>query len=167
LQSNAELELFLRFLAPTWATWPALFVSRIKAARRPQFASKIAAAGRRVRCNEAGQGRGSGVGYRGERAPFSVDRFRHVILNRRAMAAKSSAPELALPDLPCENYLGAKQLAAEFGVDQDTVLRWWHEGLPGGLGDVPDRYMRRRGFRDHLFHPQVIEFIRAEQSKLC
>jgi len=68
--------------------------------------------------------------------------------------------------VPFEKYLGAKQVAAEFGVNEDTVLTWWHCGLPTGK-DIPSQYMRRRGFRDYLFHPALIYFIRAEQSRLC
>jgi hypothetical protein len=74
------------------------------------------------------------------------------------------SPELS--DVPLEKWLGAKQVAAEFGVNEDTALRWWHEGLPTGK-DIPEQFMRRRGFRDYLFHPAVIEFIRAEQGALA
>jgi len=70
-----------------------------------------------------------------------------------------------LPALPFEKLLSAKEVAAEFGVDEDSVLRWWHEGLPTGR-EIPRRYMRRRGFAGYLFFPQVIEFIRAEQNSL-
>lgn len=70
-----------------------------------------------------------------------------------------------LPLLSFEKLLSAKQVAAEFGVDEDTVLRWWHLGLPTGH-EIPRDYMRRRGFRDYLFYPQVIQFIRQAQATL-
>ena len=76
--------------------------------------------------------------------------------------SKPAQPEL--PQLPYERLLSCKEVAAEFGVDQDTVLRWWHQGLPTGR-DIPPHYMKRRGFRDYLFHPRVIEFIRQEQER--
>ena len=79
-------------------------------------------------------------------------------------APPQKSPEL--PGVPLEEWLGAKQVAAEFGMNEDTVLRWWHEGLPTGK-DIPHQYMRRRGFRGYLFHPAVIEFIRAEQESLA
>ena len=68
-----------------------------------------------------------------------------------------------LPKLDFTKLLSAKQIAAEFGVDDDTVLRWWHQGLPTGK-DIPREFMHRRGFRDYLFDPKVIGFIRAEQN---
>lgn len=70
-----------------------------------------------------------------------------------------------LPQLSFEQLLSAKQIAAEFGVDEDTVLRWWHEGLPTGE-EIPRTMMRRRGFRDYLFFPQVLDFIRQAQARL-
>jgi len=70
-----------------------------------------------------------------------------------------------LPQLSFEKLLSAKQIAAEFGVDENTVYRWWHEGLPTGR-DIPRHYMRRRGFAGLLFYPQLIDFIRAEQATL-
>ena len=74
-------------------------------------------------------------------------------------------PQTVLPDLPFENWMGAKQVAAEFGVNEDSVLRWWHEGLPTGK-DIPREYVRLRGFRNWLFHPRVVDFIRGGQAEL-
>lgn len=71
-----------------------------------------------------------------------------------------------LPNLPYEKLLSAKQVGAEFGVNEDTVLRWWHAGLPTGK-EIPERLVKRRGFKDYLFYPQVVEFIRQEQSQMC
>jgi transposase len=45
----------------------------------------------------------------------------------------------ALPPIPDAAWLSAKQVAAEFGVNEDTVLRWWHQGLPTGR----DRPLRK------------------------
>lgn len=77
----------------------------------------------------------------------------------------NSAPQPDLAPLSFEKLLSAKDVAAEFGVNEDTVLRWWHQGLPTGK-EIPRRFMRRRGFAGYLFFPQVIEFIRAEQASL-
>lgn len=71
-----------------------------------------------------------------------------------------------LPNLPYERLLSAKQVGAEFGVNEDTVLRWWHQGLPTGR-EIPDKFIKRRGFKDYLFHPEVIHFIKKEQSSMC
>ena len=60
-------------------------------------------------------------------------------------------------------WLSPKQVAAEFGVDEDTVLRWWHRGLPTGK-KLPPEHMRRRGLNRYLFYPAVIAFIRREQE---
>lgn len=70
-----------------------------------------------------------------------------------------------LPNLPYAKLLSAKEVGAEFGVDEDTVLRWWHQGLPTGKG-IPHRFMRRRGFCQFLFHPEIVTFIRQEQVSL-
>jgi hypothetical protein len=59
----------------------------------------------------------------------------------------------------------AKAVGAEFGVNEDTVLRWWHRGLPTGQ-KIPDEYHRRRGSFVHLFHPIIIDFIREQQALL-
>jgi hypothetical protein len=77
-----------------------------------------------------------------------------------------SPRSMNLPQIPIEQWLSAKQVAVEFGVNEDTVLRWWHQGLPTGR-DIPDRYVKRRGFKDYLFRPEVVEFIRSEQSQVC
>jgi transposase len=74
------------------------------------------------------------------------------------------APDL--PQIPDAAWLSAKQIAADFGVNEDTVLRWWHQGLPTGK-DIPDHFVKRRGFKGWLFRPEVVEFIRAEQSQAC
>jgi hypothetical protein len=71
-----------------------------------------------------------------------------------------------LPDLPFEKWLNSKQVGGEFGVNEDTILHWWHVGLPTGK-NIPEKFMRRRGFKDYLFHPKVIEFIRDEQLELA
>ena len=68
--------------------------------------------------------------------------------------------------VPIEQWLTAKQIGVEFCVNEDTVLRWWHQGLPGGKA-IPEDYMRRRGFKEYLFHPAVIDFIKQEQSAAC
>ena len=75
------------------------------------------------------------------------------------------AAPAALPLVRQEEWLCSKQVAAEFGVDSDTMLRWFHEGLPTGR-DIPRHYMRRRGFAEYLFHPAIVEFIRVEQDSL-
>lgn len=74
--------------------------------------------------------------------------------------------QIELPKLAFDRWLTAKQIGAALSVDEDTVLRWWHQGLPTGK-EIPQRYMRRHGFKEYLFHPSVIDFIRAEQSALC
>ena len=71
--------------------------------------------------------------------------------------------QLELPALPFERWLAAKQVGAEFNVSDETVRRWYHCGLPTGR-EIPARYVRRRGFGEYLFHPAVIELIRAEQD---
>ena len=79
--------------------------------------------------------------------------------------AEINRPTISLPEVPIGQWLSAKQVAAEFGVDEDTILRWWHGGLPTGR-DIPREYHRRWGFFRHLFHPQIIEFIRQQQALL-
>ena len=71
-----------------------------------------------------------------------------------------------LPNIPVDQWLTAKQIGAELFVDEDTVLRWWHQGLPTGK-DIPPRFMLRHGFKEYLFHPAVLDFIRQEQSAAC
>jgi hypothetical protein len=77
-----------------------------------------------------------------------------------------SRPEQTKPQpaaLPGEQWISAKQVGAEFGVDADTVLRWWKKGLPTGL-KIPRQFHRRRGSRRHIFHPQIIALIREQQE---
>jgi len=73
--------------------------------------------------------------------------------------------QIELPALPYEKLLSAKEVGSEFGVDEDTMLGWWHRGLPTGK-EIPRQYHVRRGFFGHLFYPQVIDFIRREQATL-
>src|ERR1035441_7899220 len=79
-----------------------------------------------------------------------------------------SRPEQTKPQppvLPVARWISAKQIGAEFGVDADTVLFWWHKRLPTGL-KIPRRFHRRRGLRGHSFHPRAIAFIRKQQASL-
>ena len=73
-------------------------------------------------------------------------------------------PELS--PLPYERLLGAKQVGAEFGVSEDAVLAWVHHGLPRGCGKLPEKFIRRRGFKDFLFHPAVLDYIRRKIAGL-
>ncbi len=61
--------------------------------------------------------------------------------------------------------LCAKEIAAEFGMHENTVYRWLHEVPPTGR-DIPREYVRRRGFPDYLFHPAVLDYIRSEMASL-
>ena len=70
-----------------------------------------------------------------------------------------------LPLLPASQWLAAKEIGAEFDVNEDTVLHWWHNGLPTGA-KIPRRFHRRRGSRRHLFHLETIAFIRNQQASL-
>jgi hypothetical protein len=72
-----------------------------------------------------------------------------------------------LTPVPDERMLSAKQVGAEFGVSEDAVLAWWHNGLPQNCGDIPEKFVRRRGFKDYLFHPAVLDYIRQKRSELC
>jgi predicted DNA-binding transcriptional regulator AlpA len=79
-----------------------------------------------------------------------------------------SRPEQTKPQpaaLPLARWISTKQVAAEFGVDSDTVLNWLHKGLPTGA-IIPRRFHRRRGSRRHLFHLETIAFIRNQQVSL-
>jgi len=57
--------------------------------------------------------------------------------------------ETALPVVPTEHWLSAKQLAATWGLSDDSVYRWISQGI------VAARFFKatRRGRR---FHPAVI-----------
>ena len=81
------------------------------------------------------------------------------------IAASLLTQAAPLPEVKFSQWLSAKEISAEFGVDQNTVYRWWQEGLPTGR-EIPRHYVRRRGFREYLFHPQVLEFLRAAQAEL-
>ena len=80
------------------------------------------------------------------------------------MNAPTPKPE-STTKVAWEKLLSAKQVAGEFGVDEDSVMRWWHCGLPTGK-DIPRELMRRRGFAGYLFLPEIVDFIRAEQARL-
>jgi len=74
--------------------------------------------------------------------------------------------QLELPALPYERWLAAKQVGAEFNVSDETVRRWYHLGLPTGR-EIPEKFVRRRGFGEYLFHPAVLEFIRQQQQEFA
>ena len=74
-------------------------------------------------------------------------------------------PELA--PMPYERLLSAKQVGAEFGVTEDAVLNWWHCGLPQNCGEIPARFVVRRGSKDYLFYPEVVDYIRQKRDALC
>ena len=78
---------------------------------------------------------------------------------------KQTQTQADLPQLNFNELLSAKQIAAHFGVNEDTVLRWWHEGLPTG-DEIPRALRRRRGFRDYLFERQVVAFIQEAINRL-
>ena len=81
------------------------------------------------------------------------------------MLSRPEQTKPQLPALPVARWISAKQIGAEFGVDADTVLYWWHKGLPTGL-KIPRQFHRRRGSRRHIFHPQIITLIREQQTSL-
>jgi hypothetical protein len=67
-----------------------------------------------------------------------------------AMAIQTR-PHPALPEVPFDKWLTAKQLAAHFGgLDEQSAYRWVSEDR------VPERFIRFRGMRQYLFHPAVI-----------
>src|SRR5208282_1652705 len=75
------------------------------------------------------------------------------------------AAKPALPDVPIEHWLSAKAVGSEFGVNEDTILRWWSRGLPTGQR-IPGEYHRQHGHHRHLFHAQIVSFIREQQALL-
>ena len=79
------------------------------------------------------------------------------------MSASRTAESIELPEVPLEKWLSAKGISAELRVNEDTILFWWHHGLPTGK-DIPREYMRPRGFAGYLFHPGIVNFIRSEQA---
>ena len=56
----------------------------------------------------------------------------------------------ALSEVPFEKWLTAKQVAAHFGLDEQSAYRWVSEGR------VPDRFIHYRGMRQYLFHPDLL-----------
>jgi hypothetical protein len=43
---------------------------------------------------------------------------------------------VVLPNVPLDLWLYAKEIAAQFNVNEDTVIRWWQQGLPGGTNTM-------------------------------
>ncbi|HEV2331202.1 MAG TPA: hypothetical protein VGY56_20665 [Verrucomicrobiae bacterium] len=59
-----------------------------------------------------------------------------------------------LPEVPIEQWLSAKQLAAEFFLNEDSAYRWRKSGtIP------PDFVGRLKG--EYRFHPAIIPFLNA------
>ncbi len=62
-------------------------------------------------------------------------------------------PQLELPNLPYTQWLTAKQLAAEFCLEEDSAYRW-HDN-----GTIPTKFVKYCGTRRMLFHPCVVEYL--------
>jgi hypothetical protein len=77
---------------------------------------------------------------------------------------RSSTPPTTQSAAPAGvEWLTAKQLADQMGVDHDTVLRWRKHGLPSG-SRIPEQMLRPHGNR-WRFAPVVVQFIEAEQAR--
>ena len=60
----------------------------------------------------------------------------------------------ALPEVPIEQYLSAKELAAHFGgLDEQSAYRWRSNGI------IPQKYIKKFGNRNYKFHPAVTSFL--------
>ena len=79
--------------------------------------------------------------------------------------ANNALQNPSLSEVPPVQWLTAKEVGAALGVNEDTVLMWWHQGFPTG-GDIPREYHRLKGFRYHLFHPQLVDFLNLELAAL-
>lgn len=56
----------------------------------------------------------------------------------------------ALPQLPIEQWLTPKELAAHFGLKEDSAYRWIDEGT------VEDRFIKHCGTRRLFIHPAAL-----------
>lgn len=68
-------------------------------------------------------------------------------------------------------WLTAKQFAAQFGVDRDTVYRWREDGtIPrqteAAPGEKPRELVREAGMRRWLFSSELIPLLREQFRQL-
>jgi Helix-turn-helix domain len=56
----------------------------------------------------------------------------------------------ALSEVAFEKWLTAKQVAAHFGLGESSAYHWVNEGR------IPERFIRYRGMRQYLFHPDLL-----------
>jgi hypothetical protein len=59
--------------------------------------------------------------------------------------------ETKLPNVLLEEWLAPKELAAHFGLAEDSAYRWISEGT------LPRRFVRFCGRRRMLIHPSAIQ----------
>jgi hypothetical protein len=64
---------------------------------------------------------------------------------------------LALPEVPIEQWLTAKQLAAHFGgLDEQSAYRWRSNG------SIPPAYIKKFGNWRYKFHPAVVSLLEKD-----
>lgn len=65
-----------------------------------------------------------------------------------------------LAPLPYDRWLTAKQLAAEFSLNEESAYRWRDSGI------VPERFVKYCGSRRLLFHPETVRWLEVYFSRL-
>jgi hypothetical protein len=66
---------------------------------------------------------------------------------------QSCAQHPTLPDVPIEQWLSAKELAARFGLSPFSAYRWRSDGM------IPPAFVKKSGDWFYKFHPAVIPVI--------
>ena len=57
---------------------------------------------------------------------------------------------MALPNVPFDQWLSAKQVAGEFGLKEDSAYRWHKKGF------IPEEFVRCGRRRRFNFYPAII-----------
>jgi hypothetical protein len=61
-----------------------------------------------------------------------------------------------LPEVPVEQWLSPKQLAAHFGLKEDSAYLWRSNGT------IPPAYIKKFGNWRYKFHPAVVSLLEKD-----
>jgi hypothetical protein len=68
--------------------------------------------------------------------------------------------QIELPNLPIEEWLSPKEVAAHFDLTAWTAYRWVNEGI------IPDKFVRYCGLWRVRLHPDVLPYLQKKFHEL-
>jgi len=79
----------------------------------------------------------------------------HATVSASTSKAKpgNAQTELPLRSVSLEKWLGAKEVAAHFGLEQWSAYRWREDGT------IPEQFVKRSGAWRLRFHPDIVPLL--------